>query len=171
MVQKIVGKITSAGDALCNATRIPIIEVGISCKDVALSTKNILDAYSACSLLSSRRAAWIPYGVAAPEMPKKLTERFIQTASSVAVSSVLNSLFASGRKSFDTPRDTPHASQTFISPSHTEYVATSERQSVAALDPPSSKEERKFSGERKSKIPVEIRKIIPKSAFISILYA
>ena len=46
-VQKRVGRMTSVGEALCKATRIPIIEVGMSCKEVALSTKNIQEAYSA----------------------------------------------------------------------------------------------------------------------------
>ena len=110
----------AAGAALPSALRIPIIEVGISCNDVAFKTNSIHEAYSAFCVLSSSCAAFTPYGVAAPEMPRRLTDKFMQTASSVVLSSVQNTRLARGRSSLETPRDTPLSSQTRISPSHTE---------------------------------------------------
>ena len=115
-----VGKIIEAGAALPSAVRIPIIEVGISCSEVAFNTNSIHEAYSAFFVLSSSCAAFTPYGVAAPEMPRRLTDKFIQTASSVGLSSVQNTRFATGLSSLETPRETPLSSQTRISPSHTE---------------------------------------------------
>ena len=115
-----VGITISVGAALCIATRTPIMDVGISCIDVALSANSIDEAYSACGDLSKSCAAFIPYGVAAPEIPSKLTERFIEIASSVCISSVLNNFLASGFNSFETPRETPLSSHTFIKPSQTE---------------------------------------------------
>jgi len=115
-----VGITISVGAALCIATRTPIIDVGISCMDVALSTKNIDEAYSGCGDVSKSRAALMPYGVAAPEMPKRLTDKFIDTASNVSASSVLNTLFTNGFKRRETPRETPLSSHTFINPNQTE---------------------------------------------------
>ncbi len=57
---KKVGKITFAASTLPNAARIPTTEVGIICKEVALSTKNIHEAYSALGDLSSSLAAVTP---------------------------------------------------------------------------------------------------------------
>ena len=68
-----VGKIISVGAALCKEVRKATIEAGKSCKEVAFSTKNIVEEYSANSVLSSSLAAFIPYGVAAPAMPSKKT--------------------------------------------------------------------------------------------------
>ena len=48
-VVKRVGNTISAGDRLCIETRTAISDVGRSCKDVALTTKNIADEYSAFS--------------------------------------------------------------------------------------------------------------------------
>ncbi len=109
----------SFGFALFIATRTAIIDAGNSCKEVAFNTKNIAEEYSAFSVLSSKFAALIPYGVAAPEMPSRLTERFIHAASSVFSSFVFRILDATGFKRRDTPRATPLSSHTFISPSHT----------------------------------------------------
>ena len=82
------GNTISLGVALCRATRTEIRDVGRSCNDVAFKTKNIAEAYSDCGVLSSNFAAVIPYGVAAPEMPSRLTEIFIEIASMAALSSV-----------------------------------------------------------------------------------
>ncbi len=88
--------------------------------DVAFNTNSILEEYSASSDLSKSLAAQIPYGVAAPEMPSKLTDIFIQTASSVCGSSVLKIFRANGFKILETARETPLSSHTFISPNQTE---------------------------------------------------
>ena len=55
-----VGKIMSAGAALCREVRRVTIEAGNSCKEDAFNTKNIAEAYSACSVLSSNFAALMP---------------------------------------------------------------------------------------------------------------
>ena len=51
-----VGKRIFVGSALFKAVRKEITEVGIICKEVALSTKNIALAYSACGELFKSRA-------------------------------------------------------------------------------------------------------------------
>ncbi len=59
-VVRSVGKIISVGDALPMETRMAMMDAGISCKEVAFRTKNIAEAYSACSVLSKRLAALMP---------------------------------------------------------------------------------------------------------------
>lgn len=115
-----VGKMISAGALLPRVDLIPTIEVGMSWREVAFSTNNIDEAYSAFSDLSKRFAERIPYAVPAPATPKRFTERFIQTASSVSLSSVLKSRFASGAKSLEKAEETPLRVHTSISPSQTQ---------------------------------------------------
>ena len=55
-----VGKMISAGAALPKATRIPTMEVGISCMEVAFRTKSIAEEYSAQGARLRRFAARIP---------------------------------------------------------------------------------------------------------------
>ena len=45
-VVSIVGSIIEAGEILPSDARIPTIEAGINCKEVAFKTKNAQDAYS-----------------------------------------------------------------------------------------------------------------------------
>ena len=120
MEAKTVGKIISAGATLPRATRIPTIDVGIICKEVAFNTKNIAEEYSASSVLSSRAHAFIPYGVPAPDTPNKLTDKFIETASKVSLSCVKNSLLDTGDNRWETLLVTPLFFQTSIRPSQTE---------------------------------------------------
>ncbi len=161
-----VGTRIFKGLALFKATRTPIIEVGISCKEVAFKTKNIADEYSAFSVLSRSFALSMPKGVPAPEIPSRLTDKFILIAPSARSSSVLNSRLERGRKSLEIPRVTPLSFHTCISPSHTAYVATSERQSAPLLDAPSRSVGKKVCGEIISKINVAERKITEKMTFI-----
>ena len=114
-----VGSIISVGLALPSDVRTAMMDVGRICKDVAFNTKKSADEYSASSVLSSKVTACTPYGVAAPEMPKRLTDKFIQTTCRVFSSSVWNIRFASGFKSLEIPCVTPLSSQTRIKPSHT----------------------------------------------------
>ena len=55
-----VGKIISVGAALPIATRTDTMEVGIICKEVALSTKNIAEENSALSVSSKSCAVFTP---------------------------------------------------------------------------------------------------------------
>ena len=55
-----VGRIMSVGFALCREVRKATMDAGKSCKEVALSTKNIAEAYSAFGVVSSRLAALMP---------------------------------------------------------------------------------------------------------------
>jgi len=114
-----IGKIMSLGDTLCIDTRIAIMDVGKICNEVALRTKNIADAYSACSVLSKSLAVLTPYGVAAPEMPSKLTDKFMQAAFKVSSELVLNNLRAMGFNNLEIPRATPLSSHTRIKPNQT----------------------------------------------------
>lgn len=117
-VVKRVGRMIEVGFALCIEVSIATIEAGKSCKEVAFSTKNIAEAYSASGVLSRSFAAFTPYGVVAPEIPSRLTERFIHTAPSASSSSVRNNFRATGLSSRDMPRATPLSSHTRISPIH-----------------------------------------------------
>ena len=118
-VARKVGKIISVGLALCMATRTATREEGKICKDVALSTKNIAEEYSALSVWSRSCAALMPYGVAAPEMPSRLTDKFILKQSSVSWLSVLKILRDNGLTALDIACVRPESFHTFISPSHT----------------------------------------------------
>ena len=115
-----VGKMTAEGLTLPSAVLSPIIEVGISCKEVAFSTNSMHESRSALGVLSKSIADFTPYGVPAPEMPNILTDIFIQIASNALGSLVTNSRFAIGFNSLEIWRETPLSSQTRISPSHTE---------------------------------------------------
>lgn len=147
------------------------MDVGRICIEVALITNSIAEEYSACGALSSSFAERIPYGVAAPEMPSILTEAFMQTASSVALSSVLNRRLATGFNSLETARETPLSSQTFISPSHTAYVARRDKQSDALSDEASKSVLKKFCGAVHSSSIVQAKKTSVKRIFIALLYA
>ncbi len=161
-----VGKMMSVGAPLPKAARTPTTEVGISCMLVAFKAKNIQEAYSACGDLSRSFAASIPYGVAAEPIPRKLAARFMLTAASVFSSSVLNSFFASGFMSFDTPRVKPQSSHTCISPSHTAYEARRARQRLAAEPAPSKTVVKNSSGSVKRTAAPQIKNKQRKIAFI-----
>ena len=115
-----VGMTISVGEALFSATRTAMMDVGMICNDVAFKTKSIADEYSAFSVLSSRLAALIPYGVATPDIPKRLTERFMLIARKDSSSSVLKRCLARGFTSLETFSAIPLSSQTRIKPIHTE---------------------------------------------------
>lgn len=166
-----VGKTISVGFALCNATRTLIMDVGKIWIDVALITNSIADEYSACGALSRSFAERIPYGVATPEMPSILTEAFMQTASSVSLSSVLNRRFATGFNHLETARETPLCSHTFISPSHTAYVARSDKHSDALSDEASKSVLKKICGLEHKRSVVQAKKTSVKRIFIALLYA
>ena len=157
----------SVGLALCIATRTATREEGKICKDVALSTKNIADEYSALSVLSKSCAALIPYGVAAPEIPKRLTDTFILTADKDCSSSVFSKCLRAGLINRETPRATPLSSHKRMSPIHTAYVAIKDTQRVADLLAPSNMAGRKFSGEKISKDRVHIVNTTKNKAFIA----
>ena len=55
-----VGRIISVGFPLAREVRRATIEAGNNCNEVAFSTKNIAEEYSAFGVLSSRLAAFIP---------------------------------------------------------------------------------------------------------------
>ena len=118
-VARKVGKMMSVGFTLPIATRTATREEGNSCKEVAFKTKNIAEAYSEFSVLFNNCAACTPYGVAAPEIPKTFTDKFIQTAERAASSSVLSKRLAAGFKILETPRVTPLSSHSFINPIQT----------------------------------------------------
>ena len=115
-----VGKMMSLGAALCMATRTATSEEGKICKEVALSTKNIAEEYSALSVLSKSCAVFTPYGVAAPEMPSILTEKLIHAVSTASSLLVFKIRRASGFKMREILRAKPLSSHTFIRPIHTE---------------------------------------------------
>ena len=114
-----VGSTIYVGFILPKEVLTAIMDVGNSCIEVAFKTKNNAEAYSGYSERSRRFATLIPYGVAAPEMPSKLTDKFMQTADKVSSSSVLKSFFAIGFKNLERAFETPLSSQTCISPIHT----------------------------------------------------
>ena len=55
-----VGMMTKLGLALPIATRTPMMDVGMSCSEVAFNTNSIADEYSAFGELSNSFAARIP---------------------------------------------------------------------------------------------------------------
>ena len=59
-VARMVGIMILLGAALCIATRTPMMDVGISCKEVAFRTNSIEEEYSAFSDLSRSLAAFMP---------------------------------------------------------------------------------------------------------------
>ena len=162
-----VGRIMSVGAAEFKAVRTAIMEAGKICKEVAFSTNNIAEAYSAFSVRSKRLAALIPYGVAAPEIPNRLTEKFIQAASRASLSSVFKSRFAMGFNKRETPRATPLSSHTFIKPNQTAYVAMRETQKVAPFDAPSNIVDKNASGEWNNKRVVATIKMTVNKIFIT----
>jgi hypothetical protein len=78
-VAKMVGKIISDGDAEFIEERNANTEDGISCTLVAFITKNIAIWYSANGCFSSSETAFIPIGVVAPLIPKRLAVRLSET--------------------------------------------------------------------------------------------
>ncbi len=166
-VTRNVGSRTSLGVALCMASRMLMTDEGKICNEVAFNTNSIADAYSAFSVLSKRCAARTPYGVAAPDIPKRLTEKFMQTFCKAILSSVFKSFFTSGCNSADMPRVTPLSSHRCINPIQTAWEAMREKQSVALFPAPSKSVCRNPFGSTKSRQAAESIKIKPKRIFIA----
>ncbi len=99
-------------------------------------------------------------------MPKRLTDKFIQIASSVFSSSVLKNFLEKGRRRVEIAFVKPLSSHTCISPNQTLYVARREAHKTALLLLAERSVSRKFCGEVHNKNKEQERKRMEKIKFI-----
>ena len=170
--QIIEGNIIPVGLELPADASMPIIDVGKSCmleQDIAINIiigKDTTDLFGLSFCIDS--IAFMPSGVAAPFIPNKFADIFIDTYLLLSCERLLlpNILFIIGDSNLESFSESPHFSNIEKSPSHIAYIAQSSNDSLTALFEAVKRLDKTFVGSPKHSEIMLIINIIIQIRFI-----